>query len=98
MMSDNFYPSVDIEFIKKHVIASGRLVQEGIISIGSTTTFVLEGNQAIFKRTICIRELEPGQICFEQATALAIRFSFMGELLTWLKAKRNWKEGAYIAQ
>ncbi|SFD25424.1 hypothetical protein SAMN05518672_1011290 [Chitinophaga sp. CF118] len=97
-MSDTYYPSVDINFIEEHVIKSGKLVKDGIIKFGTTTTFVVDGPQAIYKRSIFLRELQPGQICFEQATALAFRFSFMGALLGWLEENRDWKEGAYVEQ
>jgi len=95
-MPDNHYPSIDIEFIEEHVIASGKLVKDGVLKIGSTTTYVVDGTQAIYKRSILVRELIPGQVCFEQATGLAFRFSFMGALLEWLERNRDWKEGAYI--
>lgn len=97
-MADPHYPSVDIDFIQEKVIASEKLAEDGILKVGNTTAFILEGNNAVHKRTILIRELQPGQVCFEQATALAIKFSFLGNLLTWLEDKRNWKEGAYIVK
>ena len=46
-MPDPFYPSVDIDFIIHHVKASGKLAEDGIIKVGSTTTFVQEGTSAI---------------------------------------------------
>ena len=95
-MSDNFYPSVDINFINDQVSNSGKLAKDGIVKIGSTTTYVIEGTQAIFKRTISARELETGSICLEQATAIALRFGFLGQLLEWLENNRNWKDGGYI--
>ncbi|WP_152267034.1 hypothetical protein [Agriterribacter humi] len=95
-MPENYHPSVDLDFIEKQLINSGRLAPGGIVKIGSTTTYVIQGNQAIYKRSIYIRELTPGQVCFEQATGLAIRFSFMGALLEWLHEERNWKEGDYV--
>lgn len=95
-MSDKHYPSVDITFIEEHALASGCLVEGGIIKVGSTTTFVVTGPQAIYKRSTLVRELAPGQVCLEQATALALKFSFIGPLLLWLEQNRNWKEGAYI--
>lgn len=95
-MPDSHYPSVDIAFIIEHVSASGKLVADGVVKIGNTTTFVVAGPQAIYKRSILIRELTPGQVCFEQATGLAFKFLFMGALLEWLEKNRNWKEGAYI--
>lgn len=95
-MPDPHYPSVDLDFILDHVNASGKLAHGGIVKFGSTTTLVVDGPQAIYKRSTLIRELEPGQICLEQATAVALKFSFLGQLLEWLVTNRNWKEGAYI--
>lgn len=95
-MSDVHYPTVDLDFIISHVTASGKLAKDGIVKFGSTTTLVVGGSQAIYKRSILIRELEPGQICLEQATAVALRFLFLGQLLDWLVTYRNWKEDAYI--
>ncbi len=97
-MADNYYPSVDASFIEEYMLNSGKLAKEGIVKFGTTTTFVVDGPQAIYKRSILIRELEKGQVCLEQATALAIRFSFLGPLLEWLEKERNWKEGAYVAK
>lgn len=95
-MPDIHYPTVDLNFIISHVTASGKLAESGIVKFGSTTTLVIDGNQAIYKRSILIRELEPGKISLEQATAVSIRFLFLGQLLEWLVINRNWKEGAYI--
>lgn len=93
-MPDPFYPSVDFGFIEEHLKATGKF--EGYFSVGNTTTFILTGNQAIFKRTIYIRQLQPGQVCYEQASGLAARFGFIGSLMKWLEENRHWKEGAYI--
>lgn len=93
-MPDPFYPSVDFSFIDEHLKSTEKF--EGYFTVGQTTTFVLKGNQAIFKRTIVIREVLPGQVCYEQATGLAARFGFIGSLLLWLEINRNWKEGAYV--
>jgi hypothetical protein len=95
-MPDSHYPSIDISFIEQHIIKSSKLENDGIVKIGSTTTYIVKGQQAIYKRSTLIRELEPGQVCLEQATALALKFSFLGQLIDWLVKNRNWKEGSYI--
>lgn len=95
-MPDPCYPSIDMDFIKENIIASGKLVPDGIVKVGATTTFILEGSQAIYKRSILVRELAENQVCLEQATSLAWRFSFLGKLISWLENNRNWKEGAYL--
>jgi hypothetical protein len=92
-MPDPFYPSVDVSFIEQHLIDTGKF--EGYYSVGLTKTFILKGKLAIHKRTIRIRELTPGKVCYEQSTSLAARFGFMGVLLAWLESNKNWKEGAY---
>lgn len=95
-MPDTFYPSVDINFIVEQVKASNKLAPHGIVKFGSTTTFVTVGAQAIYKRSTFVRELEPGHVCLEQATALAFKFDFLSPLLEWLETNKYWKEGAYI--
>lgn len=95
-MPDDHYPSVDIDFILEHVKSSRKLEHDGIVNFGATTTLVIAGPQAIYKRSILVRELSPGQVCLEQATGLAIKFSFLGPLMAWLEVNRDWKEGAYI--
>jgi hypothetical protein len=94
-MGDNFYPKVDTTFLIEQIIKSGKIIPESQIRIGSTYTFVINGPQELHKRLILMREID-NQINFEQASALAIRFSFMGVLLNWLLINRNWKEGGYI--
>lgn len=93
-MPEPYYPSVDFTYIEQQLKNTGRF--EGHFSIGQTRTFVIKGKQAIYKRTIRIRELIPGQVCYEQATGLAARFGFIGALLEWLESNRDWKEGGYV--
>jgi len=96
VINDPHYPSVDISFLLDHAKKSGKLAEKGIVKIGATTTFVLEGPQPIFKRTISIRELKPQDITLEQATAVAFKLSFLSQLLQWLEQNKQWKDGAYI--
>lgn len=93
-MGDSHYPSVDTEFIIENLKKSSKIDNTTQRVIGSTISFMINGNQALHKRMIIIRE-NNGQINFEQASSLAIRFSFMGELLKWLESNRNYKEGGY---
>jgi len=95
-MNDSFYPTIDIAFIEQRILHSGKVIADSKVHVGSTTTFILTGSQAIHKRHIFIREIAPGQISYEQATGLAIRLSFIGSLITWMETNRHWKEGAYI--
>ncbi|NIG57253.1 hypothetical protein [Chitinophaga sp. Cy-1792] len=95
-MADIYYPTVSTAFILACVKASGKLEKDGIIKIGKTTNIILAGPQAIFKRTCTFRELEAGELTYENATGLAIRLGFMGKLLDWLYEHKNWKDGAYL--
>ncbi len=94
LMPDPHYPSVDFGFIENSLNATGKF--DGHFTVGATTTFILSGNKAIFKRSIYVRQLDPGQVCYEQASGLAARFNFLGSLLAWLEENRHWKDGAYI--
>ena len=38
------------------------------------------------------------EVNFIQATGLAIRFGFMGELLEWYEKEKYWKEGGYVVR
>jgi hypothetical protein len=51
-MPDTYYPSVDLEFIIDHVKASGKLAHGGIAKFGSTTTFIIDGPQAIYEQVL----------------------------------------------
>ncbi len=93
-MPDPFYPSVDLSFIEEQLILTGKF--EGHTVVGQTVTFVMSGTKAIHKRSILIRQLSPGKVCYEQASGLAARFGFIGVLLAWLEQNHNWKEGAYV--
>jgi hypothetical protein len=95
-MADPFYPSVDIDFIIEHANASGKLAPDGLIKVGSTTTFVQEGTSAIYRRSTLVRELQPGQVCLEQAIAVAFKFGFLKQIGEWLEENRDWKDGGYI--
>ena len=66
------------------------------LSLAQQPLLLLRDNRQFTKEVFLFRELEPGQVCLEQATALALRFSFLGLLIEWLVTNRNWKEGAYI--
>lgn len=96
-MSDSFYPTISIEFIETSLLKSPKIVPNSKIKIGDSTAFVTIGeNKAMAKRLIILRELQPNEICYLQATALAARYGFMSGLLNWLEQNRNWKDGAYI--
>ncbi|RAJ87735.1 hypothetical protein CLV59_101496 [Chitinophaga dinghuensis] len=95
-MADNYYPTVSMVFILECICNSGVIEIGSIVTTGDTTMFILKGPQAIFKRTCIVREVEAGQVTYENATGLAIRLGFMGELLDWLCENKNWKDGGYL--
>lgn len=92
-MSDPHYPTIDLQFLEQCAEACGKI--QGTVKIGDTVAFVLEGDKALHKRFIVVRQLEANQITFENATGLAIRLNFMGKLLAWLETNKGWKDGAY---
>jgi len=94
-MPDPFYPSIDLTFIESLIINSNKTIPDSKIKVGDTTAFVLDGNQAMHKRLILIRELTKNEVTFERATSLAIQLGFMRELLNWLEANKKWKDGGY---
>jgi hypothetical protein len=94
-MSDPFYPTVDIDFLLPFLKRSEIVDQSSIVQVGNTTSFALTGRQALHKRLFVIRELKAGQIGVEQATAIAYRLGFLGELSQWLEDRRNRKDGGY---
>ena len=95
-MADSFYPSIDISALESFIINTDKIEHNSKIKVGDTTVFVEKGQQAIHKRIIVMRELQQDEICFEIATAIALRLKFLGNLLRWYEENRNWKDGAYI--
>ena len=93
-MIDQHYPTVDKSFIKEQIEKSHKV--KGIIEIGDTTAYVLDGNKPIISRTYYLRELTKGEVDYYIATGLAIKLGFMSALLSWFETNKNWKDGAYI--
>jgi hypothetical protein len=94
-MADPFYPTVDINFLLEHIAKCQLVDQASILHVGTTTTFVIKGRQALHKRFFLIRELQSGEVSAEQATGIAIRLGFLKELMEWLEKNKKWKEGGY---
>ena len=93
---NNHHPSVDIEFIIEKLIKSGKIVPESLRRIGNTSTLIVKGTRAIYKRTIVLRCDNNDEVNFNQSAGLAARFNFMGELLKWFEENKDWKEGDYF--
>ena len=95
-MSDLFYPTIDLDFLESIIQKIAPEVVSNKIKIGDTTFLVQPGKKAFHKRIFLCRELQTNKISFELATSLAIRFGFMKQLLEWLEANKDWKDGAYV--
>jgi len=90
------YPTTSIDFIIASLLNCDKIRPDSRMSIGANTiTFVLAGNKPMHKRFIVINHSN-GLVNFNQSTALAIRFGFMGSLLHYFEKEHSWKEGAYI--
>lgn len=94
-MPDSHYPSIDTSALEEMIMASPKVIPDSRVKVGDTSSFVIKGNQAMHKRVILIRELDTGQICLEVASGLAIRLGFIPQLMEWMEANREWKDGAY---
>lgn len=94
---DEHLPSADTQFIIEKVKQSGKVIEDSELKIGDTITLILKEDKALHKRIIVIRQFN-GEINFNQATALAITYRFMGELLEWYREKKNWNEGGYFVK
>jgi len=95
MIIDPYYPSVDLSFIEDKINKSGWVIPNSQRKVGKTTMFVLTGTQPIHKRLILVRELEAGQVTYEQATGIAIKLGFLSEVMEWLRINKQWVEGAF---
>ena len=76
---------------------SNKIISSSIKKVGDFTySFIRNGEQPLFKRQGIITCNSSDEVNFDQATSLAIRYGFMGELLKWFEKHKSWKEGAYI--
>lgn len=95
-MVDAYHPSVSVGFIIDSILKSGKVIDGSMDRVGNTTSFVTINGSNMYRRLVLVTEIEEGEVNFEQATALAFRFGFAGNLLQWLETEKQWKEGAYI--
>ncbi len=93
---DTFYPTISTDYLIEKISNCPQVIQGSHKKIGKTNMFVLDGPQAISKRIILIRDVEEGQVYYDQATSVAAKLRFLGDLIKWLEDNRNWKEGAFI--
>lgn len=92
---DPHYPLVDIDFIDNLIAKSPKVIPNSKIKNGNSIVFYLIGTQALYKRTISIRNLNNKGVGFESATGLAIRLGFMTQLLLWYESNKKWKDGGF---
>ena len=95
-MDEYLYPSVAFDFLKSKILNSGQIVENSEVKVGNTVTFILKGSQEMRKRIILIRCTDNGEVNFNQASGLAIRLRFMGDLLNWFLIEKQWKEGGFV--
>jgi hypothetical protein len=88
-------PTVGIDFIEEQILKSGIVNPDSKVKIGDTTTFVVDGKQALHRRLVLLREIIPGEISYDQAVGMAYKFEFLGNLLHWLYVNKGYKEGGY---
>lgn len=92
----NDYPLIELKFLITLIENSKKVVDK--ITIGKTTSYIINGGRLLTDRMITLRELSDGNIDFECATGIATRLKCMPLLLEWLKENRSWKDGAYFEQ
>lgn len=95
-MSD--YPKVAKQFLVDSLKKNQKVIPSSFSTNNNTTVFICDGPQPLYKRSFIITSNSDDEVNFMQATGLAIRFGFMGELLSWFEVMKDWKEGGYIAK
>lgn len=94
-MIDPHYPTIDIEFLTGFISKSDKIIENSLIEVGDTKCYILKGDKSLHKRIVLIRQFKNNQVSLEYSVTLAVKFNFLGELMSWLEINRNWKEGAY---
>lgn len=95
-MPDPHYPTIDSSFIEEMLCNSGKIIPESRVQVGDTITYVTtQTKKPIYQRLVVISMVVPGEASFIQCTGLALNYKFLGQLLQWLEANRNWKDGGY---
>ncbi|MXN90167.1 hypothetical protein GR160_02925 [Flavobacterium sp. Sd200] len=95
-MLDTYLPTVDLNFITENLTKCNKIIEDSRFDVGpNMTTFVLKGTKPMHKRHVIITH-EDGVVNYNQASAHAINYQFMGALLDWLLVNKGWKEGAYV--
>lgn len=98
-MEQEYHPTVSIEFLISKLKKHPKIIPESIQKTGETTYFfVIYGKKPISKRTYIINFNSKGEVNFNQATALAISFNFIGDLMHWYYEFKDWKEGNFVVK
>lgn len=96
MSHNNYHPSIDKDFIICKILECPKIDPNSQLSVGNSITFLLKGNKPIHKRQVMIRYDNNNEVPFDKAMALAIKHSFIPELLFWLEENKSWKQGNYF--
>ncbi|MGF7219101.1 hypothetical protein GGR92_005281 [Spirosoma lacussanchae] len=92
-MTDEFYPTVSVEFIRELIENSGYMVDT--VQAGPSVAYMLRGQRDVGKRTILI-SLEEDTVNYDYAVSIAYRTKTLTPLMEWLEQNRNWKSGGYF--
>ncbi|GAB3783285.1 hypothetical protein GCM10028818_40960 [Spirosoma horti] len=93
-MTDDFYPTVDLEFLYSLIKDNPKI--EGQTKAGDTIAYILKGKRSVTERIFVIRATKDSCVDYEFATGIAIRLGCISPLLEWLEVNRNWKDGGYF--
>lgn len=93
-MRDIHYPTVDLKFLMAKIRKSPKLEREGMWVEEGVLTVIVKGPQPVIKWRIRMGEAAPGELSLENATPLAWRFAFLGDLMRWLEENRIGRKGA----
>lgn len=93
MFDDNHYPEIEISFLHKILLNSPKCIDH--FKTGKTTSYILEGDSFIGKRTLTLRDNRSGLVPFEKASSIAIRSKMLAELLKYLEEQKDFKDGGY---
>lgn len=96
-MDKEYHPYVSVDFIIEQLKRNPKVIADSFHKIGTTTYyFVVHGKKAINRRFYSINVNENNEVNFNQATGLAINFSFITALMNWYEKEKGWKEGDYF--
>ncbi|WP_075349177.1 hypothetical protein [Algoriphagus marinus] len=96
-MSNNFYPSVNADFLLEKIRNSPKIDADTEKRVGNSYSFLMRGDRPIYKRQITLRSIN-GEFNFMQASSKAILLGFMSEFLEYLENEKGYKDGGYTSE